>query len=386
MCGDQHYAALLSELEGKDTNTHRSANRSPRPPSAARAPKQARSGTSPRNWTPPSAPLQIGNIVLVDRHAWPSYPCHEQGGMGWEATVKETSSKSALVNFTHARTQNGRPYANIRLPVKWLLVPAQAPLRGGERTTAGIYHPPYDAPINSEGYPQLVPSNTCALCKQQLRPLHIDRLRWTGRGPPSRVATPERLQCERCASVRYCSAWCAHIHYWACHKHVCPIPSFSTDYNAEYVIRNGRTTLTFPVHCIDAQLCDNGHLNTSTRLQARAHMWTAIAHQGTRIHPTSCKWCTLPVSNTSSPPIRHDVWFLGLITRIRAISNPPWPTEPRWTGPLTIYASHPHAPGTPRTNWPEVHALARYARMPAACDPTRGEEEDDSRDERGARA
>ena len=183
-------------------------------------------------------------------------------------------------------------------------------------------------------------------------------MNWAEKGPPTRIATPERLQCERCACVRYCSAWCAHIHYWACHRYVCPIPPFSSLFNAEYVLRRGHNTYSFPIRCIDAQLLDNGTLNTRPSLQARAHIWATVPHKGSRLRPLACKWCTAPI-DIHEPARRHDLWFIGLITRIRAACSPPSCDAQQWAPHLTIYAFCPLRPGAPHRNWPPIHPHAR---------------------------
>ena len=127
--------------------------------------------------------------------------------------------------------------------------------------------------------------------------------------------------------------------------------------------------LAFPVRCVDAQLLDNGTYHTTERLQARAHMWASVAHKGTRLQPLACMWCTSTVTPQTAG-LRHDVWFVGLITRVRAAPRAQWPNEPKWTPPLLIYESHPRLPGEPNRNWPRIHPHARYGRDEVvACDP-----------------
>ena len=393
VCEDHHYAELLNDLQeprppaaSKRSAPATSTERSPTGSAAKRAkvrPSQNVNGaSSPAGpiyaWHPVGQELEAGALVLVKREAWPKYPCKEQGGMGWLARVKSATSKSAVVEFSNARTKDGRTYEDARV-LKSMLMHAQGTLRGGCNTRITrdeTYCAPVAGPLNENGYPQLVPNNKCALCKQTLEPLTMGTRNWNGRAPPTRIATPERLQCERCARVRYCSAWCAHIHYWACHQYVCPIPRFNTAYNAEYIIRSGHAVIALPVHCIDAQLLDNGTYKTSERLQARAHMWSSVAHKGTRLKPLACTWCTNKVTPHTSEE-RHDVWFVGLITRIRATPQVRWPHEPRWRPPLLIYASHPTLPGDAKNNWPLTHPRARFGkRSSIACDPTERERDD----------
>ena len=276
---------------------------------------------------------------------------------------------SALVSFIHARTPEGQRYANERLPLAALRRRAPSPsLRGGCRRNMCVEH---EAPLNAHGYPQLVQSNRCALCKRTLDIMQAPSHNWMSRHAPTCIATPERLQCERCRRVRYCSAWCAHIHYWACHRYLCPLPKFSTDHNAEYVVRNGTTVFAVPVRCLDTSLLGNGTLSTKRALQARVHAWTSLAHVGTRLKPMSCPWCTAPIT-PNEKPTRHDVWFVALITRIRHAKQARWDVEPKWNTPLTIYASIPLKPDDPLKNWPAVHPLARFPTNSASCNPCAG--------------
>ena len=368
--GDQHYAALLDEIQRTPSSLSSTApNPQAAPPNAA-APagtpserQQVHISATARLYEEEWHSLRVrprnDQRVLVKRDTWPSYSCNEQGGKGWEGTVRSATGTSILVRFTYAQTHDGRAYADVRLPYHQVLT-LQAPLRGGcahGKTNASKYTPPEIGAPNENGYPQLVASNTCALCKRPLSPLAADRLNWQRDSLPTRVATPERLQCERCGRVRYCSAWCAHIHYWACHRHICPLPAFDSAYTAEYVLRRGHVTSSFPIRCIDAQLLGNGTYKTPPNLQARAHVWTTVPHRGTRLRPLQCTWCTQRIRPHAEPQ-RHDLWFVGLITRIRQACDPPQNDTPRWAPPLTIYASCPPCSG--EQNWPRVHHHARH--------------------------
>ena len=348
--GDQHYAHLLQELQ--EEHPEDASKRSAPAGSADIAPskKQKHTQQKPRaskkentdyaSWHPVDGTLAAGDQVIIMKKAWPRSTTCDVEGLGWKARVKKVTKSTAIVAL-QTGTPSGRKYADIRIAKTPLLLQAKGALRGGRNpspATADTYTPPAAGPLNRNGYPQLVPSDKCALCKRPLEPLAAESRNWRGRGPPTRIATPERLQCERCAAVRYCSAWCAHIHYWACHRHIWPIPDFSTEYKAEYIIRNGRTVLAFPVRCVDAQLLDNGTYHTTERLQARAHMWASVAHKGTRLQPLACMWCTSTVTPQTAG-LRHDVWFVGLITRVRAAPRAQWPNEPKWTPPLLIYES-----------------------------------------------
>ena len=58
-----------------------------------------------------------GTRLLVPSDIWPTYPCDEHGGAGWEATVVSTTGLSAVVRFVHATSQSGPKYENVRLPL-----------------------------------------------------------------------------------------------------------------------------------------------------------------------------------------------------------------------------------------------------------------------------
>ena len=226
---------------------------------------------------------------------------------------------------------------------------------------------PPAAKLNEYGYPQLVQSNRCALCKERLQPLNhampapLD-LR------PTFCATEERLQCERCGLVRYCSAWCAHVHYITCHRRVCPLPQFSSDFNAEYVERRGAAVVSIPIRAIRTELMDKGGFpNVLHRINAaRTHVWTMVQHQASASveRAFECEWCTRPLTNHSTP--YHNVWFVALITRIRHAKHPEprvpsdWPPAPLWIPPLTVYSTPPLMHGDPVQTWPEPDEHARW--------------------------
>ena len=68
-----------------------------------------------------AAPLAMANAVgrrvLVPAQLYPQYRCDERGGEGWEATVVRATSTTAVVHYVSARTADGRPYADDRLPL-----------------------------------------------------------------------------------------------------------------------------------------------------------------------------------------------------------------------------------------------------------------------------
>ena len=73
----------------------------------------------PDKW-PIDASNAVGRRVLVLAEIYPTYSCSEQQGRGWECTVVSASSLTAKVRFTLARTSDGRPYENERLPLALL--------------------------------------------------------------------------------------------------------------------------------------------------------------------------------------------------------------------------------------------------------------------------
>ena len=86
-----------------------------RPPRAA--PPPAAPATHPAPLTPANA---VGRRVLVPAQLYPQYRCDEQGGRGWEALVVRATATTAVVHYVSARTADGRPYADDRLPLSRL--------------------------------------------------------------------------------------------------------------------------------------------------------------------------------------------------------------------------------------------------------------------------
>jgi hypothetical protein len=58
--------------------------------------------------------------VLVPAELYPQYHCGERGGVGWEALVVRSTATTAVVHYVSARTTDGRPYADDRLPLSRL--------------------------------------------------------------------------------------------------------------------------------------------------------------------------------------------------------------------------------------------------------------------------
>ena len=158
---DQGYAALLTQLTGQAGPAARSAFEieaaalqpapSPRAsPAVAPSARVAERGPScaalrgprlPPGLAAPPAPLSaplpsppspsvppppllpgyvVGRAVLVPRSVYPRYPCAERGGAGWEATVLSATSRTAVVRYAWAATAQGRPYEDVRIPLRLL--------------------------------------------------------------------------------------------------------------------------------------------------------------------------------------------------------------------------------------------------------------------------
>ena len=62
----------------------------------------------------------VGRTVLVPRSVFPRYPCAERGGAGWEATILSATSRTAVVRYAWAATAQGRPYEDVRIPLRLL--------------------------------------------------------------------------------------------------------------------------------------------------------------------------------------------------------------------------------------------------------------------------
>ena len=131
--GDQGYAELLSDINrhrGRDDTQHAFA--AARQEAHTAAPRA--SNTSATSPPPPSTPATmpeantrpltsltaLGRRVRVARSLWPRDPCTEHGGSGWEAVVTQATQSTAVVRFSFARTRDGRPYQNERVPLTCL--------------------------------------------------------------------------------------------------------------------------------------------------------------------------------------------------------------------------------------------------------------------------
>jgi hypothetical protein len=87
-------------------------------------PGAAPAALTPASPVPDSTPLTplncCGRHVLVPAHVWPSYPCDEHDGRGWEAIVLRNTQRAATVRFLHATTSRGMPYEDAQLQLSAL--------------------------------------------------------------------------------------------------------------------------------------------------------------------------------------------------------------------------------------------------------------------------
>ena len=408
--GDQHYAAMLGELssargadrDGQDgvqlrtelpseAAERRSALCAPHASFAHSTSNAARkrgatnadeatgdarqAGATKISSKPPDVAPPAGARVLVMRSAWPAYACEEHEGQGWEATVRSATGRTAMVSFTRARTVDGRRYEDTRIPLTLLrLCEEDQGAQAATETPARHLQRRLRGGLNQT--PRSTQPSTCALCKCDLEPRQPSCL---GVPLPTREPTPLRLQCVRCRRVNYCSARCAHIHYFACHRFLCPLPSFSVHFTAEYVECEAGYTTVIPIRCIDHLDQD---VNADPDVCARVYAWTGAPHMPYRPKASECLWCLREVSGVGNDSYDenqalHNIYFVALITRIRAATqriepkNFQWQLLPRWRAPLAVYDDVPQRLGDPTKTWPAVSALARYCMPPPARAQTR---------------
>ena len=103
------------EVNPPELQTARATPRRQSPVGATPAPAAAAPDLRPINAT-----NAVGRRVLVPAEIYPTYRCYEQQGRGWECIVMTASSLTAKVRHTYARTSDGRPYADERLPLALL--------------------------------------------------------------------------------------------------------------------------------------------------------------------------------------------------------------------------------------------------------------------------
>ena len=88
-----------------------------------------------RPLTPANA---VGRRVLVPRSLWPTYPCNEHGGKGWEAKVLRVWRGWATLAFVYDVDCDGRPAANEELQLKHLK-PLVQEVEGVPRAPDGVF-------------------------------------------------------------------------------------------------------------------------------------------------------------------------------------------------------------------------------------------------------
>ena len=129
---DEGYAELFRQMQSASATFMRdwaSASGAVAPGATAPvavAPPRALS--APARVSPAAAPLlaaltrsnAVGRAVLVPKDLYPGETCNERGGSGWEGLVTSATAVTAVVRFVHARTPDGRRYANERLPLSRL--------------------------------------------------------------------------------------------------------------------------------------------------------------------------------------------------------------------------------------------------------------------------
>ena len=94
------------------------ANIKPRPVPTATPPAAAVLPSAPP--APLSRDNASGRRVLVPASVYPREACSEHAGAGWESLVLSATGLTAVVRFLYARTNDGRPYQNERLPLTQL--------------------------------------------------------------------------------------------------------------------------------------------------------------------------------------------------------------------------------------------------------------------------
>lgn len=136
--GDQQYAHLMNDLNrtrdrsasidafaAAQRGAAAAAIQPAAPPVAAPAARHPPAAPPP----PPPVPPRPADLRPLDRHnapgrrvlvlasLWPAYTCREHGGHGWEADIVSATGSTAVVRFLFARTRDGRPYSDERLPL-----------------------------------------------------------------------------------------------------------------------------------------------------------------------------------------------------------------------------------------------------------------------------
>ena len=75
------------------------------------------------NAHPSTSAFEVGEYAIVPSAEYPTYPCYEYDGSGWEVLIMRRQGATAVVKFTRARTASGRPYMDAHLQVGVLRSP-----------------------------------------------------------------------------------------------------------------------------------------------------------------------------------------------------------------------------------------------------------------------
>ena len=89
-------------------------------PAATATPTPANPTLVAPDLTPITHANAVGRRVLVPAEIYPQYKCSEHQGRGWECLAMTATAQTVKVRFTFARTANGRPYEDERLPMSLL--------------------------------------------------------------------------------------------------------------------------------------------------------------------------------------------------------------------------------------------------------------------------
>ena len=135
---DQGYAEIFASVQSRTAGAHfmadwatASRGEHPSPPSDEAEPSTPVRATpaTPQQQEPPPTPVDtspitaanvVGRQLLVPAPVYPQYNCAENGGRGWACLAISATSVTAVVRFLNARTSDGRPYENVRLPLSQL--------------------------------------------------------------------------------------------------------------------------------------------------------------------------------------------------------------------------------------------------------------------------
>ena len=112
---DDAMAVLQAELDDL-TVSNSSAAASPMPTTRARAEtKDTPAAPATAVYQRVTKPPVKGNVLLVPASTWPTETCLEGDGQGWLAKVVAVHGEAVSLCFEAARTNDGRPYENVRL-------------------------------------------------------------------------------------------------------------------------------------------------------------------------------------------------------------------------------------------------------------------------------